>query len=577
MGSLRYMEKYSEPQIFIVNNRDIANKLSESYNIEIGNLGINKVVDFGEYAKTRYVNLEYKTVDNLHEYSVIIIDLQNENETRNCFNNKKEVENAEYLFELNYPKRVFNPTSLVLHFMKNNMKAPLLKIIFAGKAYTETYDLVKVLNQQQYSHPEKYEYDVYEVIQSKVISKYGKKIISENHKLSNLIMKYTYEYEAIFHPLYVWDSDSQKSIRDPDFIPLLKNQDDEVISYIGCSKNSGYELILPVCDKKDELIDELLSAYLPERFPEIFPESKEFEWIKDKDFLHKEILEIEEKKKVAQEDYESRIQVLNSQIEEIDQQYKFLNDLLTETSEELVQAICKYFEWLGFTEVKAIDGSEDVLREDIQIIDNEKMYIIEVKGIGGTSTDSECTQVAKHRRRREKEYPNKIIIPIYIVNHQRYKRPDLRQNPPFSKDQIDYALSDERGLLTTWQLYKQYRLIEDKIFTKEETRDALYEYGVISLIPRNLKYIGTYSEYFKKPKAGILILNNTKIKVGDEVYAKKDERWIYTKINSIRVNDIDVEYAESGEVGLVTDIELENGYEIFKRDIEDKGSNGEFK
>lgn len=44
------MEKYSEPQIFIVNNGDIVNKLSESYNIGIGNLGINKIVDFGEYA-----------------------------------------------------------------------------------------------------------------------------------------------------------------------------------------------------------------------------------------------------------------------------------------------------------------------------------------------------------------------------------------------------------------------------------------------------------------------------------------------------------------------------------------------
>ena len=66
------MEKYSEPQIFIVNNGDIVNKLSESYNIGIGNLGINKIVDFGEYAEKRYVNHEYKTVDNLHEYSVII-------------------------------------------------------------------------------------------------------------------------------------------------------------------------------------------------------------------------------------------------------------------------------------------------------------------------------------------------------------------------------------------------------------------------------------------------------------------------------------------------------------------------
>lgn len=571
------MEKYSEPQIFIVNNRDIANKVSESYNIEIGNLGINKVVDYGEYAKTRYVNLEYKTVDNLHEYSVIIIDLQNENETRNYINNKKEVENAEYLFELNYPKRIFNPTSLVLHFMKHNMRVPLLKIIFAGSAYTETYDLVKVLDQQRYGHPEKHTYNVYEVIQSNVTSKNGKKIISVNHKLSNLIMKYTSEYKAIFHLPYIWDSASQKSIRDPEFIPLLKNQDGEVISYIGYSKNSGYELLLPVCDKKDELIDELLTSYLPEILPEIFPESKEFEWIKDKEFLHKEVFEIEEKKKVVQEDYESKIQLLNNQIDKINQHYKFFNDLLTETGEELVQAICKYFEWLGFTEIKAIDGSEDVLREDLQIIDNNKMYIIEVKGIGGTSTDAECAQVAKHRRKREKEHPDKIIFPIYIVNHQRYKHPVLRHNLPFSKDQIDYALSDGRGLLTTWQLYKQYKLIENKIFTKEETRNALCEHGVISLIPRSLNYIGTYSEYFKKPKAGILILDNTKIKVGDEVYAKKGERWVYTKINSIQVNNIDVECAEGGEVGLVTDIELENGYEIYKYDIEDKSSNGEFK
>lgn len=92
------------------------------------------------------------------------------------------------------------------------------------------------------------------------------------------------------------------------------------------------------------------------------------------------------------------------------------------------------------------------------------------KGIGGTSTDAECSQVAKHRRRREKEHRDKEILPIYIVNHQRYIRPSLRQNPPFSDNQIDYAKNDERGLLTTWQLYNQYKLIENGIFTKKETR-----------------------------------------------------------------------------------------------------------
>ena len=83
------------------------------------------------------------------------------------------------------------------------------------------------------------------------------------------------------------------------------------------------------------------------------------------------------------------------------------------------------------------------------------------------------------------------------------------------------------------------------------------------MIPKNLKSIGTYSEYFKKPKAGILIVENIKIRIGDKVYAKKDEQWVYTKINSIQVNNKNVDYAECGEVGIVTEAELGNGYELF--------------
>ena len=187
----------------------------------------------------------------------------------------------------------------------------------------------------------------------------------------------------------------------------------------------------------------------------------------------------------------------------------------------------------------------------------------EVKGIGGTSTDAECSQVAKHRRRREKEHRDKEILPIYIVNHQRYIRPSLRQNPPFSDNQIDYAKNDERGLLTTWQLYNQYKLIENGIFTKKETRESLDKWGLISLLPKNLIRVGIYKEYFKKPKAGILTLNNVKLEVGKMIYAKKDGKWICTSIVSIQLNDKDVDQVDNGEVGIVTDIELEKGYEIF--------------
>ena len=447
--------------------------------------------------------------------------------------------------------------------MKNKLKTKVLKIIFAGSSYSEKYNIIEVLKQNQYSYPSEEVHNIYETIQASATSKFGKKIISDNSNLANLIAKYVKGYNVIFELPTKWDRTSQKSIADPNFLPLLKNQDGEVVSYIGYSENSGYELLLPFCEKKDELIERLVTSVLPEILPDFFPESKEFEWIKEQDFLPKEILELEKERTLIQEQYNSKIKSLNERRNAIDQKYKFLNDLLIETGDKLVQAVCTYFKWLGFANVEAIDGNEDILREDIQILEDDKLFIIEVKGTGGTSTDAECSQVAKHRRRREKEHRDKEILPIYIVNHQRYIRPSLRQNPPFSDNQIDYAKNDERGLLTTWQLYNQYKLIENGIFTKKETRESLDKWGLISLLPKNLIRVGIYKEYFKKPKAGILTLNNVKLEVGKMIYAKKDGKWICTSIVSIQLNDKDVDQVDNGEVGIVTDIELEKGYEIF--------------
>ena len=219
--------------------------------------------------------------------------------------------------------------------------------------------------------------------------------------------------------------------------------------------------------------------------------------------------------------------------------------------------------WLGFENVVLVDGNEEILREDIQIWDNDDLYIIEVKGIGRTSTDSECSQIVKHRRKREKENRDKNVWPIYIVNHQRYMNPSLRDNPPFKDNQIDYAEDDERGLLTTWQLFKQFKFIEAGIFTKEETRNSLKKIGLITLLPSNLKRIGKLDEYFKKAKASIIKLNSSEISIGDSVWARKGDDWIKTVIISLRLNDIDVESVCNGEIGIATEVELAKGYELF--------------
>lgn len=556
------MEKYKEPQIYVINNSKIAEKLQEKYFVAEGNLGVIKRIKYESYENIRYINFEHNLIENLHEYKVVIIDLQDkhigkvyaENETPN---------GGRGMFKINFPMEEFDPSPIVMNAIPQRMKKEGIRVIFSGIDYTENYEIVEVIRQNQFGYPQNHTENIYKTIGAEAINKTGKKINPKEYGIAQIIAKYVVGYDVVFELPTIWNDSQQKSVLDGNFIPLILNQDNEVISYYGYNELYGHELLLPICRDKENLIDELFSKVLPEIFPNIFPESWEFQWINNKEFKPKEIFACEEKKRELKDRYEKQLEEIQVQETKIYEEYQFLNDMLTQTGDTLVKAVCKYFKWLGFSNIQEIDGGEDILREDIQIVDDATMFIIEVKGIGGTSTDAECAQIVKHRRKREKENKDKEIFPIYIVNHQRYIQPQLRENPPFNENQIDYAYNDERGLLTTWQLYQQFKLIEDGIFTKEETRQALRQIGLITLVPKDFDSIGTVTEYYKKSKACILNLNNKEIKRGICVWAKKGGLWEKGEICSIQINDNDVDTARNGEVGLVLDVELAKGFELF--------------
>lgn len=556
------MGKFREPQVYVVNNSEIADGLRNAYVVDEGNLGIVKCIEYERHVNHRYVNLEYNIISNLHEYKVVIIDLQNKTEEKNCSEDENPI-NPPYLFRVDYPTKVFDPTPIVMNQIPKRMNKNNLRIIFANYEYSEKYLIVKLEGQDNYRYESEFEEELYSSIGASTDEKKGKKIVAEDNELAKVISKYVLEYSVIFYLPHRWDKNQNKQVPDQNYIPLILNQDSEVISYIGYDEDRGYELLLPVCREKEKLIGELFEKVLPNILPEIFPESKGFNWLNNEEFQPKEILVYKEKKQRLKDIYEKQLSEIEEQEKHIYEKYRFLNNLLTETGQVLVEAVKEYLEWLGYKDVKLIDGIEDVLREDIQVYDGEDLLIVEVKGIGGTSTDAECSQVAKHRRRREKENRDKNVIPIYIVNHQRYINPKSRENPPFSRDQIDYAENDERGLLTTWQLYQQYKLIEEGIFTKEETRLSMKKTGLITLLPVNFCYIGQIKEYFRKPKAGILNINGIEIKVGDEIWARKDERWLKGKVHSIQVDGNNVDKAASGEIGVVLDVELNIGFELY--------------
>ncbi|MGD0710680.1 MAG: hypothetical protein ABR968_05810, partial [Bacteroidales bacterium] len=196
---------------------------------------------------------------------------------------------------------------------------------------------------------------------------------------------------------------------------------------------------------------------------------------------------------------------------------------------------------------------------DIQVELDKGILVIETKGIGGTSTDSDCSQISKIKHRRCKDRNAFDVWALYIVNHQRFLPPINRKNPPFTENQIADAKNDERGLLTTWQLFSLYNEIQCGLISKEEAKNQILQYGLVVFKPKLLTNIGIPKELFKGGQVAVIQLTNTKIKIGDTIILEKDNRFTKTKVVSLQLIDKDVNEVINGEVGIKLDSKITKG------------------
>ncbi|MBD2066878.1 hypothetical protein H6F93_04925 [Leptolyngbya sp. FACHB-671] len=137
-----------------------------------------------------------------------------------------------------------------------------------------------------------------------------------------------------------------------------------------------------------ELIDELL----PGLFPKVFPYSEQFSWLRSKTYPLPNQASLLAKKSKLENEYKTALTEIEIEIERNQSKYKFLHDLITETGISLVKSVEKFFVWLNFENVINMDESNpDIKEEDLQILLKNGLLVVEVKGIGGTSKDSELT------------------------------------------------------------------------------------------------------------------------------------------------------------------------------------------
>lgn len=554
-----------------IEESDIDKLKEQGFNIEIGSLGSKvKVPNKKQYDECIVLpNANFPS--DLHEFDITILDLNNDKiidyVEKEHYKSEHTGTSSMALYS-SFPESIFNPKPFGSSFLKESLSKlrnkEHLVIIFTTANYEIEYQKIQITNSSN-SIIDSFKSNIYSFQNYTPLngSKNGKEVIicdNIDMKLKDFLSKYTnqMQYNQTFH------TSSYNEC-----LPLIKNTNGDLVSIQINDDNKTY-IYFPQVEEKAKFLNEFLSEIAPSLFPNLFPYATLHDWRNEKDYWlpNHEVL-LQQKQDLITE-YEQKIQDKKNEIDNNLKKYDFLHKILTETGDELVISIIEFLKWLGFENIVDMDETkkEDVvLEEDIQIQLENGLLIIECKGIGGTSKDSECSQISKIKFRRCEERSAFDVFALYIVNHQRHIAPLQRKNPPFTENQIKDAIHDKRGLLTTWQLYNLYFDIENGVITKEEARESLLNFGLVEFKPTHLIKIATSEKLYQNGTICSIYINNLELKVGDKLFIEKNNKFTTVTILEIQENKKQIESILNGQIGLKLSKAIKNESILWKKEL----------
>ena len=553
------------PRVCCIDIEDeVQKKLKDQgFNIYSGSLGNKIAVPNSRRNENHQVLLHFDFPANLHEYDIVVIDLDHcktvDYKSEEHIRDRHTGKSAISLLST-FPETVFNPRPLSSLLLKNSLqeighRAHMI-IVFSTGDYSVEYESIKI--HEDYVERQRIQkYSIYSFSNDIQLSdpKFGKELVSCNIRedLKNLLdsqLPKTKYNQTFYHPTK-WENG--KNVPKDSWFPLLKNANNEIVSICNSTPKS-ISFYFPQFENKQIFLNEFLTKIAPEIMPELFPFSTTFSWTDHNDYWLPNHSNLLDERRLVDEEYKNKISEIDKNINANKEKYSFLHNILTKTGDELKDALIVYFELLECKNIVDCDSKEkdlNIKEEDIQIDVDDGLLIIECKGIGGTSTDSDCSQISKIKHRRCKERNKFDVSALYIVNHQRYLPPLIRTNPPFNQKQIQDAQNDERGLLSTWQMYNLYFDIENGVISKSEARDSLLRHGLVDFKPTNLIFVDEPNEIFKEGSVCIINVENIELNIGDELIVERNSQYNKAIINGIQINDKPVSSADSGEIGLL--------------------------
>lgn len=273
---------------------------------------------FGPFVDARNVDycwdrlpiyLEQDLPDNLHEYSVVIEDLGFERKTISYdleqIDKQKAIADTDSSFKslcLAKPINVFDPVPFCCFLLKSNFetkKGELIKIIFQAPKYEVQYSGIRMSNNIHSIGVFSNYQNIVDFTQ-KSLSGDRVKLVNE-YRLSEILFsglenQLSYS-QTFFHPS-IPKNGSYDTEPNPHFIPLLLNEQGDIISYVYFEKKTC-TFVLPQIENKVVLLERLFTNCLYRNFSELFPLQTKNTWLTKKEYELPEIVQLCEEKEEA--------------------------------------------------------------------------------------------------------------------------------------------------------------------------------------------------------------------------------------------------------------------------------------
>ena len=543
-------------------------------NVYEGTLGSVFSVEWGhKNYGSKPILIDINIPDNLHEYHVFIHDMENphvrEYKAEEHFITHVENDEVRHL-ECRWPVNTLDLRPFGTHKLANRFRdiagERRIEILFVGRENIVEYWSNVIRGDDHRKAGTYVSLNEWNLVEGK--EKHGNRVLLEDNNISKMLFDgylNNVNYLRVFSLPQEYDGDEK--VTDKHFISLLSNESGECISYVFSYSDDYIKFVLPQVEDKAGLLKKLFERVIFRLFSSSFPDIESKNWIHNEFYQLPEERHVQLKIEAKRKEYEQEITKLEEEATVIRDRNLPLKQLLTESGSTLVAAVKSFLEWLGFENVIDKDETleEGELKEEDLCFEYEGNHVfMEVKGINGTSTDAECSQIDKIVNRRMRELKTTDVHGVYVVNHQRNVEPRKRQLPPFNENQILDAVNQSRTLVYTTQLFALYSDIVNGYISKEQSRKALLQKGLANF-HSYLKSIGVPYDYFQNDTVICLDLNNTQVSEGDTLYYKDSlHRLVGMKVLSLQQGKQSLNTCTNGKTGIKVDIKVPRNKELFR-------------